>query len=337
MSFNSLRINGTQVSVVNTTEKRTIRLQQEGIGFIVLPLDNGFCVKSADHFYQVLEPGQPLLIAKSAPFILSNSIPYANHTFSGQDRANFDDSLGVEDLARRLDSSAGKPAVLILSIEKCEIIKGGIGDALPDTLIFEPNPANRELLDTITEQLKICATSEHTTNNAKVDRMTELLLIEVIDHFLKAHPIRSRLLQGIFDRGLSKSLKAVLANPEYKWTVSELASIANMSRSQFAEKFRSSLNETPFNYVRQCRVQKAKMLLSESLSSMEQIAQECGYASQSSFIKTFASMTGFSPGEWRSNKIRKNRMTAAVSQTASSNMVAADSTANQGFAADSSR
>jgi len=130
-------------------------------------------------------------------------------------------------------------------------------------------------------------------------------LIEVLDLYFNIDSTKSKLLRGNRDLRIGEAIRAVHKNPEYKWTVSGLAGVANMSRSLFANKFKETFGETPLNYVKQCRIDRAKILLTESVAPLEQIADQCGYTSQSAFIKAFSGSIGSSPGRWRT--MQKNQ------------------------------
>ena len=53
------------------------------------------------------------------------------------------------------------------------------------------------------------------------------------------------------------------------------------------------------DYLRDCRMDKAKMLLETSSISVGRIAGMCGFRSAAYFIKVFAVKYGSTPGEYR--------------------------------------
>ncbi len=340
MHFQSLRIASASVSPIPTGVEHPIVLKKQGFGFIVLPVKESIHAYSgsSSHPDTKLEAGEMLIIKGETPVVVYNRITAAE--INSQVLADLSCPrrlTEIEGTANRIinddnktasnslhpNSSNGnhfylneiratplpksEPAALIISVEICEIVRGGLGTAIPDILHFSYNHESSQFVITIAEQLAQLSHKSESLKNACTDRLTELLLLEAMDFFLRKSPFKNRLMKGIGDRSLSKALKAIHSNPEHNWSVLELASIANMSRSQFAEKFKLTLNETPLNFVRQCRIQKAKILLTESKASIEQIAQDCGYASQSSFIKSFTSLVGTSPGEWRTRSIDQNQ------------------------------
>lgn len=88
-------------------------------------------------------------------------------------------------------------------------------------------------------------------------------------------------------------------NIHHKISVSQLAAIAFLSESQFYALFKSQIGFTPQRYILQKRLQLAKQLLQESQLTLADIAQICGFASQSSFSQAFRRLCGISPARYQ--------------------------------------
>jgi AraC family transcriptional regulator len=67
----------------------------------------------------------------------------------------------------------------------------------------------------------------------------------------------------------------------------------------FVRTFRRFFYCTPGEYLRWCRIEKAKSLLASSNLSLAEAALESGYADQSQLSKAFKRHFGVSPGEYR--------------------------------------
>jgi AraC-like DNA-binding protein len=87
-----------------------------------------------------------------------------------------------------------------------------------------------------------------------------------------------------------------LAEP---WTLDALARRAGLSRTALAERFRRAMGDTPLNYLRVLRMQRAMRLLSESDKKLEQVAAEVGYQDAFGFSKVFKRTVGVSPAQFR--------------------------------------
>lgn len=85
----------------------------------------------------------------------------------------------------------------------------------------------------------------------------------------------------------------------HPWTLDELAVRVGLSRTVLAERFREAMDDTPLNYLRTVRMQKAMSLLSNTQLSLEKLAAEVGYQDAFSFSKVFKRIAGVSPKEFR--------------------------------------
>jgi len=96
-----------------------------------------------------------------------------------------------------------------------------------------------------------------------------------------------------------KAVQALHNDCARAWTLDTLAQHAGLSRTSLAERFRASMGNTPLNYLRTVRMQKAMAALSESERSLEQIAREVGYTDAFSFSKVFKRTVGLAPRDFR--------------------------------------
>lgn len=78
-----------------------------------------------------------------------------------------------------------------------------------------------------------------------------------------------------------------------------LAAVANLSPSYFHKLFCGHFDMTPGEYVLQYRVSAAKSLLVEGSLSLGEVAERCGFASQSYFNYRFKQSVGMTPLQYR--------------------------------------
>lgn len=100
------------------------------------------------------------------------------------------------------------------------------------------------------------------------------------------------------DPFLDRVVEAIHDEPGRAWTVDSLAIVGVMSRSVFAERFRSATGHSPASYVRQVRMDAAKRMLSAG-SSVSETSRALGYASDEGFSRAFRRHTGSAPAAWR--------------------------------------
>ena len=81
--------------------------------------------------------------------------------------------------------------------------------------------------------------------------------------------------------------------------VPTLAAIAHLSASQFGRVFKEVYGETPHRYLQRRRVERAMTLLRQTDRPVTDIAWDVGFASLGTFSRTFSTIVGCSPREFR--------------------------------------
>jgi AraC-like DNA-binding protein len=100
------------------------------------------------------------------------------------------------------------------------------------------------------------------------------------------------------DPFLDHVVAAIQADPGRDWTVDTLASVGAMSRSVFAERFRSTFGLSPAGYVTAVRMRAAQDLLARG-HGVSAVSRELGYNSDEGFSRAFRRSVGTSPSVWR--------------------------------------
>ncbi|MBS1491216.1 MAG: AraC family transcriptional regulator [Bacteroidetes bacterium] len=84
------------------------------------------------------------------------------------------------------------------------------------------------------------------------------------------------------------------------FSLPELANRMKISVHQLSQVINNGLGKSFFEMIATFRIEEAKRLLREKPNiKVEEIAEEVGYNSKSSFNSTFKKLTGKTPGEWR--------------------------------------
>ena len=78
-----------------------------------------------------------------------------------------------------------------------------------------------------------------------------------------------------------------------------LAHECGLSVSHFARSFRRSFGTSAHHYLLLQRVERAKVLLSNSVIPLSDAALQAGFSDQAAFSRTFKALVGTSPGQWR--------------------------------------
>jgi len=106
------------------------------------------------------------------------------------------------------------------------------------------------------------------------------------------------------DAMLDEIMLAIRQEPSRRWTVSELADRAALSRAQFTRRFTDRFGTPPARYVARARIDRAHQLLTETRMSVTQVASTLGYTDLGHFSRQYKQYTGHPPGRARRSMAR---------------------------------
>jgi transcriptional regulator GlxA family with amidase domain len=130
-----------------------------------------------------------------------------------------------------------------------------------------------------------------------LDRLCDLLLVQVLRHVIDRSLANSGMLAGLADPRLSKALISLHDQPQRDWHLEELAARAGMSRARFAARFKQVVGIAPGEYLTRWRISLAQHLLQQG-RPVKEVAGEVGYASPAALGRVFATRTGATPKAW---------------------------------------
>ncbi|MEN4966818.1 AraC family transcriptional regulator [Brucella intermedia] len=228
----------------------------------------------------VLAPAMQDLVNESidAPIDLSATLP--TQVSEGNFRVGRRD--GSADMRMRIGHcSFGAPdSALLVSL-------------LPDVVLVRDRPRLATLMQLVDEETR----ELHAARELVLERLLEVLLIEALRSGTETTSAPS-LSRGLGDERLAAALRAMHAQPEHAWTVSDLANEASLSRSAFFARFNRIVGQSPMGYLLAWRMALAKQLLRNRKLGIEQVAERVGYGSASTFSVAFARYAGMSPARY---------------------------------------
>lgn len=133
---------------------------------------------------------------------------------------------------------------------------------------------------------------------ALVERLLEVVMIQVLRQLMESGEVNGGLLSGLAHPCLRNALVAMHETPAKEWTLEELAGVAGMSRSVFATNFRETVGVTPGQYLQGWRVRLTQKALRRG-RPLKMIATEVGYGSEAALSRAFRAQTGLSPRGWK--------------------------------------
>lgn len=188
--------------------------------------------------------------------------------------------INLEKLYSIVEQMDLKPST---SLEKPRTLTRGIGPALLDT----------DMKDAVCRLVK-CLRSEKET---KI--LGPALVNEVIFRALNGEQATALLSltipNGDFSN-ISKVLRIMESQFAEKLDVDHLAALANMSPSKFHKSFKEVTSETPMQYLKKIRLNKAKYLI-QSGTKAYVAAFRVGYESPSQFSREFKRYFGYNPAD----------------------------------------
>lgn len=182
---------------------------------------------------------------------------------------------------------------------------GMLADALPAIVRVRDASNQAAVLRWALEQLALELEQGSPGGALMADHLAQIMLLQVLRLWLASgQPFGW--LGALADQRLTRALTAMHASPERRWTLADLAGLAGMSRTSFAERFRASVGQTPLDYLTGWRMRLAADRLQHTGTSAGDIGYSVGYASEAAFSTAFRRVMGKTPTQYRSMQITQN-------------------------------
>jgi len=178
------------------------------------------------------------------------------------------------------------PVILLTALTGEEDQLKGLGTGAND---YITKPFNFEVLNAKVRNLLLLNSNLKNTYSRQIKVLTPEVEIQSDDE---------RLLNTVM-----LYLEENLTNPEL--SVEELSKHVGMSRSSLYSKILDLTGQTPVEFIRSVKLEKAAVLLEKSDMNVAQIAYSVGFSTPNYFAKSFKTKFGMLPSEYI-NKMRKN-------------------------------
>jgi AraC-like DNA-binding protein len=171
---------------------------------------------------------------------------------------------------------------------------------LPRVLCVRAEQAHTGALGATLNLLAIETSEGAIGSSIVVARLAEIMFVQTIRaHYASGGRGELGWLSALGDPKLGAALRAMHASPSRPWSVEALAGVSGMSRSAFAQHFKTRVGETPLDYLTRWRMYRAGCLLREGASGIAEIASEVGYESAGAFNRAFQRVYAQTPGDFR--------------------------------------
>lgn len=138
------------------------------------------------------------------------------------------------------------------------------------------------------------------------------LMMESIETQLVIQLLRDSLPKRLFNQKrrftdnnyISKSVEYMNNYYNSNISIPEICKSIYISPCHFQRIFKKYMNQTPYNYLMNLRISKAKEKLIEDTNSIEEIARICGFVSTAHFSSVFKRIEGVSPTLYRKKLLK---------------------------------
>ncbi|NVK54208.1 MAG: AraC family transcriptional regulator [Alteromonadaceae bacterium] len=249
----------------------------------------------------ILHEGNKVILEEGSLVLVPHGYGHCIKSAANANVVPFFDS-GVRQLSPNLEvldiPGPGDTTRLICGVVSFDPLIGNyLLEQLPQLLCLQPSDYREAAWLTSTiDLIKREAQSLAPGSETIITRLAEIMIIQLIRHWLDHSPLAK---QGWFaamrDTRIGNALRVIHQQPEKRWTVESLASVACMSRSAFAAKFTELVGKSAKNYLTEWRLTLAHYQLRSRKTPLIELALACGYESEAAFSRAFKRVIGYSP------------------------------------------
>jgi AraC family transcriptional regulator len=176
---------------------------------------------------------------------------------------------------------------------------------------FDVNPDRLELvsefrtrdrqIESISMLLFAELQQENLGSKLYIDSLANVLAVHLLRQYATSKPRITVYEGGLPDRQLIQVLEYINEHLDRDIKLADLAQLLDMSQFHFSRMFKGAIGTSPYQYLLQQRIERAKLLLKQKERSIVDIALECGFNSHSHLSKQFRQLTGMTPTAYRAN------------------------------------
>jgi len=172
----------------------------------------------------------------------------------------------------------------------------------PDRLELFPKFRHRDPhLESIGAMLSNELQQGNLSSKLYIESLANVLAVHLIRQYATAKPQIPIYEGGLSQRQLLQVLDYINDHLDQEIKLADLAMLLGISQFHFSHLFKQSTGTTPYQYLLQQRIERAKQLLKQSDRSIVEIALMCGFNSHSHLSKQFRQLTGATPKAYRTH------------------------------------
>lgn len=161
--------------------------------------------------------------------------------------------------------------------------------------------------DPFVQQVGLALKADVAANHPAGRMFGESLATGLAIHLLKHYSawqvkLPSELTGRLSESQLQTAIDCIHSHLDRDFSLSEMAALLNLSQYHFCRLFKRSTGKTPHQYLTQCRLDRAKQLLSKPELTITEIAFQVGFSNHSSFTRLFRQYVGITPKAFRATQ-----------------------------------
>ena len=162
----------------------------------------------------------------------------------------------------------------------------------------EPDPLIAIISMAVKQQLE----SDPSGCEFYVEHLFNALCAHLVKNYCSLAPQFKEFNGGLAPYKLKQAIEYINDNLDRPIKLKDVAKLIDISQYYFCRLFHESVGVSPYQYVIQQRVAKAKVLIENSQLPLVDISYECGFSSQSQMTQHFRKLMGITPKVYR-NKL----------------------------------
>ena len=156
------------------------------------------------------------------------------------------------------------------------------------------------LFDIVSEMTEQIGALSRNSDLYALSRLTQVLLF-LAEHHTEEDPVKTRILRPDIQKVLD-FISYHYANPI---TVMDMSRLVALERSYFCRTFKNAVGVSPKDYLTKFRLDKARLLLTETSMPIGKVSEAVGFQSFSSFSRLFTTQYQQSPSQYRKTFLKE--------------------------------